>query len=81
MKQPNFIVILGAQGFPDNQIAEAFVGTLTENEKAKKEKKATECDKHRQPHLLYCEEPNCKVSICALCIPESHQGHTVVVKL
>ncbi len=37
-----------------------------------------DCPKHQQPLILFCNEPKCQVSICALCIPESHPLHNVV---
>ncbi len=46
--------------------------------KNKKQKENLECPSHQQPLILFCNEPRCKVSICALCIPESHPLHNVI---
>ncbi len=64
-----FFYHAGPKAFPDNQIAEAFVGKLKERNL---------CKNHQQPVILFCDEPECQIAICALCIPEDHVQHKVI---
>ncbi len=61
----------GIQAFPDNQIAEALVDCL-------EQKQETHCADHNQPLILFCDNAECQIPICALCIPKKHPQHNVV---
>ncbi len=50
---------------------------MSAEEKVKKEKEDTKCATHQKPFTLFCEEPECKVSICVKCLTETHPQHKV----
>ena len=35
------------------------------------------CDNHRRIISLYCNEANCKIPICSLCMLNDHQNHDI----
>ncbi len=42
------------------------------------QKQETHCADHNQPLILFCDNAECQISICALCIPKKHPQHSVV---
>ncbi len=47
-------------------------------EKLSEEGKDRMCATHQQPLVLYCNEEDCQIAICAFCIPDNHPRHNVV---
>ncbi len=46
--------------------------------KNKKRNENADCPTHQKPFVLFCNEPNCHVSVCAKCITERHNNHTFI---
>ncbi len=70
------VPLRGCSGFRDN----VYLQELLDLQKQLPQQKYGQyfCENHMQPYLLFCEEPDCQLQMCAQCSVQHHQGHNLV---